>query len=249
MRSSRSMNLMDGRRVEVKGELRDGFVYAVRIHINGLTGTEPPQDDSASVEGVLDELAEGGSGWTLTLLTKFGPVTVTTTADTVVQRRGDVQTLADLAEGQTIHAVGTRMAGQDHRRAAVADQGRRDLTGAFTIEGSLGGLKGACPSFTFGINGFSITTDAATVWDPVPTPPDNCLVLKSGMKVAVQGTRQADGSVLAGDSDEEVRFTGPASTVLCRTPAVPRSRERRDHAAQAANRPITSRSWVPDRGC
>ena len=188
--------LTNGRRVEVKGELRDGFVYAVRIHINGLTGTEPPQEDSASVEGVLDVLTGGGSAWTLTLLTKFGPVTVTTTSDTVVQRRGDVQTLDDLAEGQTIHAVGTRMA--DKTLVARMLQIKDDATdGPFTIEGSLGGLKGACPSFSFGINGFSITTDAATVWDPVPTAPDVCLALKSGMKVAVQGTSQADGSVLA----------------------------------------------------
>ena len=31
-------DLKNGQRVEVKGEQRDGFVYAVRIHINGLTG-------------------------------------------------------------------------------------------------------------------------------------------------------------------------------------------------------------------
>ena len=189
-------DLKNGQRVEVKGELRDAFVYAVRIHINGLTGTEPPQDDSASVEGELDALAGTGSTLTLTILTKFGTTTVTTTADTVVQRRGDVQTLADLAEGQTIHAVGTRMA--DKTIVARMLQIKDDATdGVFAIEGSLGGLKGACPSFTFAINGFSIVTDAATEWLPAPTAPAVCLELKSGMKVAVEGNRQADGSVLA----------------------------------------------------
>ena len=45
--------LVNGARAEVKGEMRDGFVFAVRIHVNGPM--EPPQDDSASVEGVLDD--------------------------------------------------------------------------------------------------------------------------------------------------------------------------------------------------
>ena len=49
-------DLQDGRRVEVKGEQRDNFVYAVRIHINGATTPQPPQDDSASVEGELIDI-------------------------------------------------------------------------------------------------------------------------------------------------------------------------------------------------
>ncbi|HSP91060.1 MAG TPA: DUF5666 domain-containing protein, partial [Vicinamibacterales bacterium] len=80
--------LVNGARVEVKGEMRDGFVFAVRIHVNGPM--EPPQDDSASVEGVLDAITGTAPALTLSLLTKFGTVTVTTTVDTIVQRRGDV---------------------------------------------------------------------------------------------------------------------------------------------------------------
>ena len=71
--------LINGARVEVKGEMRDGFVFALRIHVNGPA--EPPQDDSASVEGVLDALAGTAPALTLSLLTKFGTVVVTTTAD------------------------------------------------------------------------------------------------------------------------------------------------------------------------
>jgi hypothetical protein len=44
----------------------------------------------------------------------------------------------------------------------------------------------------FGVNGFSVTTSSATVFDGVA-----CTALKSGDKVNVEGLRQADGSVAA----------------------------------------------------
>jgi hypothetical protein len=185
--------LVGGARVEVKGEMRDGFVFAVRIHVNGPM--EPPQDDSASVEGVLDALTGTAPDLTLSLLTKFGTVTVTTTVDTIVQRRGDVQPLAAVAVGQTIHAVGVRQT--DGTLAAMKLQIKDDATdGRFTIEGSLGGLKGTCPAISFGVNGYSIFTTAA---DPVEYLPAGtaCGDLKSGMKIEVGGVRQAGGTVLA----------------------------------------------------
>ena len=49
-------DLKEGSRVEVKGEQRDDFVYAVRIHINGGDDTNTnPQDDSASIHGGTDD--------------------------------------------------------------------------------------------------------------------------------------------------------------------------------------------------
>jgi hypothetical protein len=122
---------------------------------------------------------------------------VTTTLSTEVRRRGDVQTLAALAVGQTIHAVGTRMA--DKPLAAKMLQIKDDEPeGAFVIEGSLGGLKGACPVINFGVNGYAVKTSAATKYYPdIPAPGAKCEDLKSGTKVEVEGKRQADGSVLA----------------------------------------------------
>ena len=180
--------LKNGLRVEVKGEQRDAFVFAVRIHINGPTTPEPPQDDSASVEGTLNTL----TGAPPALILTIGTTTVTTTDATVVQRRGDVQTLAALAIGQTVHAVGTRQAGGSIKAQKL--QIKDDTAGAaFVIEGSVGGLKGACPTFSFGVNGYSIATTAATGFVPTTA----CADLKSGTKVEVEGTRQADGSVKA----------------------------------------------------
>jgi hypothetical protein len=182
--------LKDGSRVEVKGEQRDGFVYALRIHINGPTTPEPPQDDSASVEGVVSAL--GGPALAPTM--KIGTTTVTTDAQTVVQRRGDVQTLAAIANGQIVHAVGVRQADGSllARKLQIKDDGP---DGPFVIEGSLGGLKGTCPAITFGVNGFTVTTSGTTKY--FPEPGTTCGDLKSGMKIEVEGKRQTDGSVLA----------------------------------------------------
>jgi hypothetical protein len=186
-------SLKVGSRVEVKGLQRDAFVFAERIHINGAATTpQPPQDDSASVEGRLDAIGGTKPALTLKIVTAGGFTMVTTTSSTEVQRRGDVQTLAALAIGQTVHAVGTRMTDGsiDARKLQIKD----DATGgAFVIEGSVGGLKGTCPNLSFGVNGHSIVTTAATGF--VPTTP--CADLKSGTKVEVEGTHQADGSVQA----------------------------------------------------
>src|SRR4029434_8233048 len=49
-------DLEDGARVEVKGQQRDGFVYAVRIHINDGDDDDddnPRDDESASIHGTL----------------------------------------------------------------------------------------------------------------------------------------------------------------------------------------------------
>jgi hypothetical protein len=185
--------LKNGARVEVKGEMRDGYVFAVRIHVNGKDTEVPPQDDSASVEGTLTAM----TGTTPLLTLTVGGTTVKTTEATEVRRRGDVQTLAALAVGQTIHAVGTRLA--DKTIVAKMLQIKDDEPeGAFVIEGSLGGLKGTCPVINFGVNGYTVKTSAATTYYPaVPAPGAKCEDLKSGIKVEVEGKRQADGSVLA----------------------------------------------------
>jgi len=186
-------DLSNGQRVEVKGEMRDGFVFAMRIHVNGPM--EPPQDDSASVEGVLDALEGDVPTLTLSLLTKFGTVIVTTTKDTIVQRRGDVQPLAAVVVGQTIHAVGARQTGGTlvATKLQIKDDG---TDGEFVIEGSLGGLKKNCPAFSFGVNGFSVFATETDVVAYVPAG-TACGDLKNGMKVEVAGVRQATGSVRA----------------------------------------------------
>lgn len=182
--------LKEGVRVEVKGSQRDGYVYAVRIHVND-GGTSDDDDDtsdtSASIAGTLTAMS--GSKPTLTLT--VGGTTVRTTATTEVKRRGDVQTLDALALGQTLHVVGTRETNGSltARKIEINDDAPG---GEFEIEGSVGGLSGTCPVVSFGVNGFQVKTTASTTFTG-----GTCAALKGGTKVQVKGTRGADGVVTA----------------------------------------------------
>ena len=180
-------DLKEGSRVEVKGEQRDGFVYAVRIHINNPADTPPGEDTSASIHGTLVSL----TGSTPNFVLLVGTTTVRTSSATEVKRRGDVQTLAELKIGQSLHVVGDRQPDGSlvARKIEIDDDAPG---GEFEIEGSLGGLKGTCPSVQFGVNGFSVATSATTTFEG-----GACSSLKSGDKVTVKGTRQADGLVAA----------------------------------------------------
>jgi hypothetical protein len=183
--------LENGQRVEVKGQQRDGFVYAARIHINGDdddTDDGDDQDSSASIHGVLNSIGSAPPNMTLIV----GTTTVRTNSDTVVQRRGDVQQLSVLQVGMTLHVVGDRQTDGsiDARRIQIMDD---EVGDPVEIEGAAGGLQGTCPSVTFGVNGFTVVTNGATTF----APPLTCSGLKSGTKVLVNGTRQANGSILA----------------------------------------------------
>jgi hypothetical protein len=182
--------LKEGSRVEVKGEQRDDFVYAVRIHINGGDDDDDDgdgQDSSASIHGTLNVISGGFPNFVLTV----GTTTVRTSSGTEVKRKGDVQTLNELKVGMSVHVVGVRQSNGsiDARKIEIND----DATGgAFEIEGSLGGLKGNCPTLSFSVNGFDVTTSGSTTFEGT-----TCAGLKSGDKVKVNGLKLANGSVAA----------------------------------------------------
>jgi hypothetical protein len=183
-----------GFRVHVKGQSVTGSLQAVTIIIQStnLQNDEDEelddeqQDESASIEGLLATI--GGAGASLNLL--VGNTTVHTDASTRVQRKGDTQDLDVLVVGMRLHVVGTRQ--PDGSILARKIQIKGDAVGsAVEIEGSLGGVKGTCPSLTFSVNGFEITTDGATSFSHA------CSTFKSGTKATVNGIMQADGSVKA----------------------------------------------------
>jgi hypothetical protein len=190
-------DLLVGERVHVKGQTGEGGALAADSIAIQNTNPDLPmpgddQDESASIHGLLTSLS--GSAPALTLL--VDDTTVTTTADTVVQRKGDTQALDVLAEGMTVHVVGARQA--DGSIVARKIQITADAEGGpFEISGAAGGVKGTCPAITFRVNGYPIVTDATTVFTP------DCSAVKSGSKVHVVGTTQADGSVLAASVDPQ----------------------------------------------
>jgi hypothetical protein len=193
-------NLINGGRVETKTQARDGFFYAVRIHINNTTSTPPPgtpvppqpqptppQEESASIEGPLTALSGGSPN----LVLAVNGTTVRTSASTDVQRRGDKQDLSTLRLGQTLHVIGVRRSDGsiDARLIQIKDDAP---SGEFSIDGSMGGLKGSCPNLTFKVNGYSIASNGSTAF-----PNAACGSFKNGDKVRVRGIRQVDESVNA----------------------------------------------------
>jgi uncharacterized protein DUF5666 len=176
-------DIKNGLEAEVKGAQRNGYVYITRLHVN-TPDTGGSQDTSASIEGTLTSK----SGVPPVLV--VGGTIVTTTSATEVRRRGDVQDLSVLQIGMTLHVEGTRL--NDGSIVARMVQIKDDQLGApVEIEGSTGGLKGACPVVTFSINGFSIVTDGTTTFTP------DCSTLKSGTKAKVKGTEQPAGTIKA----------------------------------------------------
>jgi hypothetical protein len=204
-----STQIREGNTQRVLGDLKVGY----RVHVKGQTsGTAllassiflqntniPGQDDdqtdddddgqdsSASIHGTLTTMS--GSVPTLTLT--VGSTTVRTSSSTEVKRRGDVQTLNELRIGMDLHVVGTRQSdgSLDARKIEIRD----DATGGEAeIAGTAGGVSGSCPALSFGINGYSIRTNASTIFDGI-----TCAALKSGTKVTVKGISQADNSVVA----------------------------------------------------
>jgi len=183
-------DLTNGDRVEVKGLQRDGYVYAERIHINGPDDEDDDddeQDSSASIHGRVNALSGASPSLMLTVDTTI----VRTTSETEVKRRGDVQTLAAIALGQEVHVIGTRQPDGSliARRIELNDDAPG---GAVEIAGSAGGVAGTCQAITFKINGYSIQTSTATVFENI-----TCAAIKSGSKLTVKGTSGPSGVILA----------------------------------------------------
>ena len=174
------LELVNGARVEVKGSPRDGHVYATRIHVN-IEDTEFTGTITAET--------------TPNLVFTIGGKTVKITPDTVVRRGGDEQTASVLYVNQVVEVVGGLLADGTviARRISIVSDA---AGGFFEMEGNMGSKSGTCPTLSFSVAGYSITTTGTgtpTVFDPT----GSCSSLSNGTKVLVQGTVQANMSVLA----------------------------------------------------
>jgi hypothetical protein len=179
--------------VEVEGTAHaGGGIDATKISI------EEDEEGEIDFNGRIEAIAGSGSDLTLTLVnvSAGGYPTVKTTALTVVRRRGDVQSLGALQIGQTIEVEGTLNPDGSVAAKKISIQDD-EPEGLFEIEGTLGGLKGTCPTIEFGVNGYTVFTNAATTFQ------SPCGDLRNGDKVQVKGTKQADGRVLASEVKEK----------------------------------------------
>ncbi len=116
----------------------------------------------------------------------------------VVIRHGNrTLTMADIQVGDHIQARGT-MDGTTlvATEIKVEDTGNDndEGEGGAELKGTVSAFSGAatCPAATFMIGTTKVTTSATTVFDDV-----TCATLADGAIVEVEGTKQADGSILA----------------------------------------------------
>jgi hypothetical protein len=123
-------------------------------------------------------------------------ITVVPGPGVVIRHGNRTLTIADIEVGDHIQARGT-MEGTTliATEIKVEDTGQdNDDVDEVELKGAVAALSPAanCPVVTFTIGATNVTTSAATVFDDV-----TCATLANAAIVEVEGTRQADGSILA----------------------------------------------------
>ena len=198
-------DLRNGRRVEVKGQQADGFVQAVRIHLEDDNEVEPddhedepqnnPNDNknNPNVEATVRATLTAISASKPNLLLTVGSAMVRTSSSTRVTRRGVALTLDALAVNQMLEVEGVRQGDGTilANKISIEDDNEEEAEDV-EVEGAVSALAGSCPSLTFRVASTPVATSAATRFDDV-----TCSALKNADKVRVEGTKRADGVLLA----------------------------------------------------
>jgi hypothetical protein len=117
--------------------------------------------------------------------------------DAVIRHGNRTLTIADIEVGDHLQARGVmdgaKLVAEEIKVQNTGD-GNDDGAGDAKIEGTISGLSAVsgCPVVTFTIGTTKVTTSASTTFDDV-----TCATLANGARVEVEGTKQADGSILA----------------------------------------------------
>jgi hypothetical protein len=166
-----------------------------------------PDRDSGSEEGrshrEFSGLVTSVAGGSLTVR----GITVTVGATTVIRHGHRILTITDIHVGDRVQArgimngvtlVATEIKVEDIGRDDDDDSDDDDTA---EVRGSVSGLTGACPVRAFTVGTTRVTTTSTTVFEDL-----TCATLVNGATVEIEGTRQADGSIVAAkveaDSDE-----------------------------------------------
>jgi len=160
-------------------------------------------------------------------------IVVKITTTTVIRHGHRRLTLADIAvgdhaqakgimnaDGKTFTASEIKVEDTGNDNDDVEDDDDEDDAGKVEVKGTVAGLPAGtlpCPALTFTVGTTTVKTNSATVFDDV-----TCATLANGNLVEVEGTKQADGSILAktvelesGPNEVEGTISGLASTAGC----------------------------------
>lgn len=177
-----------GTRIEAKGTRQSDVTFlATSIQIE-----DEPQNE-AEVSGTISSL----SSPSFKVHTPTGDVMVTTDGKTLFVKNGQPATFADLKVGSRVEVHGTRQTDGTILAARVQIEDETGEQDEAEVEGTIKSL---------GTDSFDLSTKAGTVtvhtnaMTKFEGPHDTMLAftdLKVGIKVDVEGTRQADMSILA----------------------------------------------------
>lgn len=195
-------DLVSGARVEVKATKSGETLTAISVNIEvsgpaapdstGGTGKSDDQEDEAEVKGTIVAKPVGTCP---AVSFTVGTTKVITNAST----KYDNVTCATLAAGDSVQVEGTTQTGGAVLAAEIEKKGGSSGgSGKTSVSGTLSGLGGACPARTFTVSGTKVTTNSSTTFSGV-----SCSSLANGTKVDVEGTKQADGSLVATEVDKE----------------------------------------------
>ena len=130
-------------------------------------------------------------------------VSVVAGSDAIIRHGNRTLTMADIAVGDHVEArgamdgsklVATEIKVQDTGRHGDGDDDDDDDADDDDVEGTVSNLSSTsnCPAVTFNIGSTKVTTSSSTSYDEV-----TCATLANGIRVEVEGTKQADGSIAA----------------------------------------------------
>ena len=160
-----------GAKVEVKGTRQaNGSVLALKVEV---------EVQEIEIEGTVTAAA----GTCPVLTFTANGTTIVTSASTQFTGAG----CAAVRTGAKVEVKGTRQANGSVLALKVEVEVQE-----IELEGKVVSIAGTCPALTFSVNGTSVSASAATQYRG-----GSCGSIKTGIKVGVKGTRQANGSVLA----------------------------------------------------
>ncbi len=200
-----------------------------------VSGTSARVTVSSVVENEHIQLTVSVSGPTATVVT-----IQRVTSDNRTELEGAVTALAGVCPAVTFTVNGTSVLTNASTQfdgtgcstiragAKVEVKGTRQANGSvlalkvnvevetIEIEGTVSAATGTCPVLSFTANGTTILTTASTQFNGA-----GCLAVRTGAKVEVKGTRQANGSVLALKVNVEVETIEVEGTVSAATGTCP----------------------------
>ena len=176
-------SIVSGRQVEITGTRpSSGAVLAARVEIK-----ENAAQNDVELKGSISSI--GGSCPILTFV--VNGKRIMTTASTQFKD----STCGSIAAGRRVDVKGNVEANGTILATRVEIE-ESEVQAEVELNGSIANIGGSCPNVTLSVSGTSIITSPATQFKN-----GSCASLRSGLKIEVKGTRQANGSVLASKLD------------------------------------------------